>query len=97
MHPKQRTACWLTASCLAAAVLLPALAAGLTYRSIHAAAVSFVIALFVAGLAAPLAVIVILISARRSRSSRAECPRCGYNLTGNRSGRCPECGRPLEV
>ncbi len=23
------------------------------------------------------------------------CPRCGYNLTGNVSGICPECGRPL--
>lgn len=20
------------------------------------------------------------------------CPGCGYNLTGNQSGRCPECG-----
>src|SRR5262249_38639865 len=20
------------------------------------------------------------------------CPRCGYNLTGNESGKCPECG-----
>ena len=20
------------------------------------------------------------------------CPNCGYNLTGNESGRCPECG-----
>ena len=24
------------------------------------------------------------------------CPACGYNLTGNISGRCPECGRPIE-
>ncbi|MCG3128230.1 MAG: hypothetical protein CHACPFDD_03107 [Phycisphaerae bacterium] len=23
------------------------------------------------------------------------CARCGYNLTGNVSGSCPECGRPL--
>ena len=22
------------------------------------------------------------------------CDHCGYNLTGNLSGRCPECGRP---
>jgi hypothetical protein len=22
------------------------------------------------------------------------CPNCGYNLTGNTSGRCPECGAP---
>lgn len=23
------------------------------------------------------------------------CPRCGYNLTGNLSGVCPECGTPV--
>src|SRR5437899_651347 len=22
------------------------------------------------------------------------CPKCGYDLTGNTTGRCPECGRP---
>ncbi len=26
------------------------------------------------------------------RSPPGHCPRCGYNLTGNVSGRCPECG-----
>ena len=25
------------------------------------------------------------------------CRRCGYNLTGNRSGRCPECGQAVRV
>ncbi|MCC6359323.1 MAG: hypothetical protein IT450_11325 [Phycisphaerales bacterium] len=25
------------------------------------------------------------------------CRSCGYNLTGNVSGRCPECGSPLHV
>ena len=24
------------------------------------------------------------------------CEGCGYNLTGNRSGRCPECGELIE-
>ena len=24
------------------------------------------------------------------------CPSCGYNLTGNVSGRCPECGEMIE-
>lgn len=24
------------------------------------------------------------------------CPHCNYNLTGNVSGRCPECGTPIE-
>ena len=23
------------------------------------------------------------------------CPECGYNLTGNESGDCPECGTPV--
>lgn len=23
------------------------------------------------------------------------CRKCGYNLTGNRSGTCPECGEPI--
>jgi len=26
------------------------------------------------------------------RWKRGLCPRCGYNMTGNISGRCPECG-----
>lgn len=26
------------------------------------------------------------------RRSRGLCVRCGYDLTGNTSGRCPECG-----
>src|SRR5687768_5635973 len=26
-----------------------------------------------------------------------ECPGCGYNLTGNTSGVCPECGSPADV
>jgi hypothetical protein len=29
---------------------------------------------------------------RRKRTGR--CPTCGYNLTGNTSGLCPECGTP---
>ena len=33
---------------------------------------------------------------RRPRRSRlAYCQKCGYNLTGNVSGRCPECGTPI--
>lgn len=29
---------------------------------------------------------------RRGRRERGECLHCGYNLTGNVSGACPECG-----
>ena len=25
------------------------------------------------------------------------CPACGYDLTGNQSGVCPECGRAVEA
>lgn len=30
------------------------------------------------------------------RSMRGACPLCGYDLTGNVSGRCPECGTPIK-
>ena len=30
---------------------------------------------------------------RRRRIPRDYCPDCGYRLAGNRTGRCPECGR----
>ena len=29
---------------------------------------------------------------RGERLHRGECPHCGYSLTGNLSGVCPECG-----
>jgi len=29
---------------------------------------------------------------RRRRLAQGLCPACGYNLTGNVSGKCPECG-----
>ena len=32
---------------------------------------------------------------RRDRRKRGLCVRCGYNLTGNTSGTCPECGQPI--
>lgn len=30
-------------------------------------------------------------------SRRGCCQHCGYNLTGNVSGRCPECGTPFAM
>ena len=32
---------------------------------------------------------------RRHRVRRGFCVNCGYNLTGNTSGVCPECGTPV--
>jgi hypothetical protein len=32
----------------------------------------------------------------RRRGSPGHCRACGYNLTGNVSGRCPECGQAIE-
>lgn len=31
----------------------------------------------------------------RRRVPAGHCPRCRYNLTGNVSGACPECGNPV--
>ncbi len=35
---------------------------------------------------------VCLLVRRRKRHLAAQCTKCGYDLTGNLSGRCPECG-----
>lgn len=32
----------------------------------------------------------------RRRPSLGHCQKCGYDLTGNVSGRCPECGTPTK-
>ena len=32
----------------------------------------------------------------RRRYPAGRCQRCGYDLTGNVSGRCPECGTPIK-
>lgn len=33
----------------------------------------------------------------KARRSRGFCVRCGYNLTGNISGMCPECGTNIDL
>ena len=33
---------------------------------------------------------------QRRRNRVGCCPGCGYNLTGNTSGICPECGTPVQ-
>lgn len=34
---------------------------------------------------------------RALRRRRGHCPMCNYNLTGNATGRCPECGHVEEI
>jgi len=50
--------------------------------------------LLVVGLAS-VAVMTIHNSRRWFRRRRFECERCGYDLTGNVSGVCPECGQRI--
>jgi predicted histidine transporter YuiF (NhaC family) len=38
-------------------------------------------------------IVTTLITYRRPIPNPGVCRRCGYNLTGNQSGRCPECGQ----
>jgi len=47
-----------------------------------------------AALAAPLAAATLALAVQRLRPGPrpGHCRRCGYDLTGNVSGRCPECG-----
>lgn len=33
----------------------------------------------------------------RQRFGPHQCQKCGYNLTGNASGRCPECGEVVQL
>ena len=49
----------------------------------------------------PLVILVTVVLVWRMRSARGapthnHCLGCGYNLTGNLSGVCPECGRPIK-
>lgn len=40
--------------------------------------------------------ILFLRALKDSRQPHNDCQVCGYNLTGNVSGICPECGKPIE-
>lgn len=46
----------------------------------------------------PAAVLLLRLRGRTGRYRRAHalCVKCGYNLTGNTSGRCPECASPIQ-
>jgi hypothetical protein len=48
----------------------------------------------------PLSAIALMIVGRRAAKRASQrpglCVTCGYNLTGNQSGICPECGKPIK-
>ncbi|UCE61530.1 MAG: hypothetical protein JSU63_07225 [Phycisphaerales bacterium] len=62
----------------------------------------FPIAVFVAGLYGCIVAWFVGIPFRihrrrqKTREDSSSCRNCGYNLTGNISGICPECGRAIE-
>jgi hypothetical protein len=41
--------------------------------------------------------LVLRLMVRRRRAKDGMCQTCGYNLTGNVSGVCPECGKPIAL
>ena len=43
---------------------------------------------------APLSARIAMRAFRHTPAGSCHCPKCGYNLTGNTSGVCPECGTP---
>ena len=57
-------------------------------------AVSVTFPLWLVFLAVLLPTLLLWFLDRRQPLPRGQC-RCGYNLTGNMSGRCPECGTAL--
>jgi hypothetical protein len=61
-----------------------------------AAEIMLVVALVTAALLLAWGMYVATRTRRRPRRPRATCLACGYNLTGNVSGRCPECGCATE-
>jgi hypothetical protein len=50
--------------------------------------------LLAAASAIGVAVLTLLARRLRRRAEAGHCPACGYDLTGNVSGVCPECGTP---
>lgn len=55
---------------------------------------SLIIPLFIPLLIFTLIPLIPIVRSTRQRRKNC-CDKCGYNLTGNQSGVCPECGRPI--
>lgn len=50
---------------------------------------------FVPGVAAAAMIGAPFLVLRRRAPTAGHCTQCSYDLTGNTSGRCPECGEPV--
>ena len=61
------------------------------YRAVRSWKTTLVIPLWIP-FVAPLAIATLTHFVGRPRRRRGHCANCGYNLHGNTSGRCPECG-----
>jgi hypothetical protein len=81
-----KAACWIVPTCSALAVLLELFMPAWWRRN----AFTFI-------LSAPLLVLTFVCIARRLPNHRmiGQCGECGYDLRGNVSGICPECGTPI--
>jgi hypothetical protein len=76
-------------SIITAAVVVYSVSAALAMHNLP------VVVIALAGTAAvmvPLWVLIYPAELREERRARGQCPQCGYDLTGNVSGVCPECG-----
>ncbi len=50
-------------------------------------------ALVVGTIVALIAVVMMIVTRNKVRTDQFRlCPKCGYNITGNTTGKCPECG-----
>lgn len=78
---------------VAANALSPPLASQLTMRRLISWCSSMVITFTLCGLA--LGFILWWLNERRFRVPPGHCPNCDYDLTGNVSGVCPECGERI--
>lgn len=77
---------WLAALC--AVLLLASLPTSPSQRHIP-------LVMGAVGLALAAACLVVILIPNRAEWVTGRCRACEYDLTGNQSGRCPECGTPI--
>ncbi len=56
---------------------------------------SFIIPLYIPLLIFSLMPAIFILRSTLRQRDRNRCSKCDYNLTGNQSGKCPECGQPI--